>query len=285
MAPVPASILLGPASLDRYVRQGVVLPGGGALNMAYHWASAGVPACLFTRIGDDVPEVFLDFLRRHRIDHVPTSIVAPGSSCSIDIELGADRQPWMDHFVEGVWTDFHLLGDEERLLAGAVRLHAVLVDPVVREVERLGAAGRLDHLAVSGDFLSFRHYTLDRFADTMRHLQLGFVGWPGEPEDPVVVGIRDVAFRHHALVVVTLGARGVIAFDGRADGVERWFGVDALDVRGTTVGCGDAFIAAFLAAWWPSAQDAEALAAAVEAGKAAGALATTWLRPLPDSAY
>jgi pfkB family carbohydrate kinase. len=47
------------------------------------------------------------------------------------------------------------------------------------------------------------------------------------------------------------------------------------------VGCGDAFIAAFLATLWHGAD----LIEAVEAGKMAGAAATAWRRPLPDGAY
>ena len=57
--------------------------------------------------------------------------------------------------------------------------------------------------------------------------------------------------------------------------------VQRVPVEGTTVGCGDTFIAAFLAEWWASAD----VDAAVEAGKAAGAAATKWMRPLPDEAY
>ena len=57
--------------------------------------------------------------------------------------------------------------------------------------------------------------------------------------------------------------------------------VRPVTVLGTTVGCGDAFVAAFLAAWRSSPD----VLAAVEAGKAAGATATAWRRPLPDEAY
>lgn len=283
----PRSMLLGPASLDRYVQPGrpsgeaLVLPGGGALNMAYHWAVAGVPVHFLTRIGDDDPERFLDFFRRHHIGHSSATVVGHGPSASIDIELGEDRQPLMDHFVEGVWTDFHLASDEERLLAVAERLHVVLVDPVVREVERLGIAHRLDRLTVSGDFLSLRHCTVERFADTMAYLDLGFIGWPGEPDDPTLGDVRDVAFELRKLVVITFGAQGVIVFDGRSGPVERMISVDAVDVVGTTVGCGDAFIAAFLAAWW----ELDDVNRAVESGKVAGAGATSWWRPLPDEAY
>lgn len=280
----PRSVLLGPASLDRYVQEDRVLPGGGALNMAYHFAHAAVPVHLLTRVGSDHPDLFVEFLDRHHVPYSSGSIVGDGASAAIDIEMGADRQPMMDHFVEGVWSSFHLTHDDERVLAMAERLHAVLVDPVVAEIDRLAAAHRLDRLIVSGDFLGFRHYSVERFADTMRHLDLGFVGWAGDPDDPTVHGIREVAFDLRKLVVVTLGARGIRVFDGRGEAgaaVERFVPVEAVEVVGTTVGCGDAFIAAFLGDWWQHGD----LDAAVAAGAAAGTLATTWLRPLPDGAY
>ncbi len=281
----PDTVLLGPVSLDRYVQQQTVLPGGGALNIAFHWAERALPFHLLTRVGDDHPEVFVDFLLRHRIEHSAGSIIGRGESASIDIVMGDDRQPWMDNFSEGVWTDFRLTTDEEAVLATARRLHVVLVDPAVREVQRLGLAGGLDRLAVSGDFLSFRHYTVERFAETMTHLDLGFVGWPGDRADPTVAAIGEVAFDLRRLVVVTMGSRGVLVFDGRNEQVERFVPVDALPVAGTTVGCGDAFIAAFLATWWTAADRDGNLDRALDLGKRAGALATTWIRPLPDTAY
>ena len=273
-------ILLGPVSIDRYIDEGLQLPGGGALNMAYHWARAGEPFTFVTRIGDDQPEVILQFLQRHGIDHLPNSIVAPGTTASIDIAMRADRQPFMHHFVEGVWAAFRLSAAEERVVAAATHLHAVLVDPVVAEVHRLGSAGALGHLQASGDFLDFRHYTVDRFAATMAHLSLGFIGWPGEIDDPVLDGVREVANRLRRTVVVTLGSRGVLVIDGGA-GDERFAAVQALAVEGTTVGCGDAFIAGFLAEHWANA----GIDAALDSGRAAGAAATRTMRPLPDDAY
>ncbi len=37
------TLLFGPLSVDRYLDEQRDLPGGGALNMAYHWAQRGVP--------------------------------------------------------------------------------------------------------------------------------------------------------------------------------------------------------------------------------------------------
>ncbi|MEN9643991.1 MAG: hypothetical protein RL238_660 [Actinomycetota bacterium] len=276
-----STLLVGPLSVDRYLDEGIDLPGGGVLNMAYHWSHRGVPFRLLSRIGDDRAELFHAFLDRHGIDALP-SLVAPGVSSSIDIVMRADRQPWMDHFVEGVWGNVRWTDDDLAQLAAAERVHCVLVDAVADAVEQLGVDGVLDRPAVSGDFLSFRHYTVERFARTMQHLDLGFIGWPGSPDDEPIRGVRDIAFDLGRLVVVTLGADGVLLLDGRpGHRVERFVPVHAIAVEGTTVGCGDAFIAAFLAAWWRTAD----LDVAVEAGMAAGAAATKWVRPLPDAAF
>ena len=39
-----------------------------------------------------------------------------------------DRQPHMDHFVDGVWADYRLTQKERLLLGRAKHLHAVLVE-------------------------------------------------------------------------------------------------------------------------------------------------------------
>ena len=80
-------------------------------------------------------------------------------------------------------------------------------------------------------------------------------------------------------LVVTFGSRGILLIDGRA-GLERRIVVDPVPVAGTTVGCGDAFIAYLLSEWWATGD----LLGAAERGKIGGALPTGWMRPLPDDA-
>jgi ribokinase len=94
-----------------------------------------------------------------------------------------------------------------------------------------------------------------------------------EPEAEALTGERDPARALDALavrmpaatVIVTLGASGAIAALGRARYAHRGFTVDAVD----TVGCGDAFVGAYLAAIAEGRDIAQALARA----NAAGALA------------
>lgn len=275
------SLLLGALSFDIYRPDGPVLPGGGVLNMAWHLRQLDVPFRLLTRIGDDRPRLALDFLDRHGIPYLAGSIVGTGPSASIDIEIQDDRQPWMDHFVEGVWADYRMTEEERAVLAGATRLHAVLVEGVIAEIERLAAEAALGHLEVSADFLGFRHYSVERFARTMAMVDLGFVGWPGEPTDAIVGELTAVTRDLGRRLVVTFGSRGVLVVDGRTGAPDAFVEVTPVEVRGTTVGCGDAYIAWFLAAYWRSGD----LVAAAEHGRIGGVLTTAWDRPLPDDAY
>jgi Sugar kinases, ribokinase family len=280
------TLLLGTISLDHYLASGEVLPGGGVLNMAWHWRRLGREFELLTRVGAEDGGPIEAFLDRHGIATAsPGEVAAPGRSSAIDIEILADRQPHMDNFVGGVWDDYRLTGRERLALGRAKRLHMVLVEGAIAELERLATGAALARIEVSADFLGFRHYTVQRLAATMRHVDLGFIGWPDAEDDPVVSGMRDVAFDLRRVLVVTMGARAVRIFDGRdgasAERRDRRYPVRAVEVAGTTLGCGDAFIAWFLDELWRT----NYLDAAAERGMMGGALATAWPRPLLDAAY
>ena len=277
----PETLLLGALSLDRYVPDGPVLPGGGALNVAWHWRSLGLPFRLVSRIGDEDATLFLEMLDRHEIDYGSRdAIVRDGPSASIDIQILPDREIWMDHYVEGVCADLRFTAQDEALLKSTKRLHAILVEGVIAEVARLGDTGRLEGIEVVADFLGFRHYSPDRFAETMRWVDRAIVGWPGAPDEHGVAALRRITNELGKRLVVTFGSHAIVLIDGRT-GVERQIAVDPVPVAGTTVGCGDAFIAYMLHELWASGD----LLAAAERGKIGGALPTGWMRPLPDDAY
>lgn len=274
------TLLLGTISLDQYLATGKVLPGGGILNMAWHWRRLGRPFRVLTRVGRDGAAIER-FLERHGIETVsPGELSAPGASSTIDIEIKPDRQPWMDNFVAGVWANYRLTLRERAALARAARLHAVLVEGAIAELERLGRDGALQDLEVSADFLGFRHYTVERLARTMAYVDVGFIGWPGAEAAPEVRGMRDVAFDLGRVLVVTMGSRAVLVLDGRAQ-TEQRHPVTPVEVAGTTLGCGDAFIAWFLDELWRSGD----LDAAVARGMIGGASATAWEFPLSADAY
>ena len=94
-------------------------------------------------------------------------LVAPGRSSSIDIEIQPDRQPWMDNFVPGVWDDYRLTPRERDVLRA--RGASTSCSSRARSPSSTGSppTARSTDRAVSADFLGFRHYTVERLAQTM----------------------------------------------------------------------------------------------------------------------
>ncbi|MFT6290274.1 MAG: sugar/nucleoside kinase (ribokinase family) [Ilumatobacter sp.] len=273
--------LVGPLSIDLYRDTHEELPGGGALNMAYHWAQFGMRCELVSRIAHNGAELFEAFVNRHHIDRTP-HLVQPGVACTVDIRFAADRQPTMDNFIEGVLGDFRLTTDEADRVCSGRPAHLVLVDVIDDELHQVSRQRSLDDARLTGDFLSFGHFTPQRFAATMRFLDIGFIGWPGPPDDDLVTNLVALTVNAGKVLVITFGSNGVRVVDARHSTVEdRWFEVVAVPVTGTTLGCGDSFIAAFLATWYRTGD----LAESVEAGCVLGATATAWSRALPDQAY
>jgi len=280
---LPALQLVGPASIDRYLDEAIELPGGGALNMAYHWRSAGHPVTLLSRVAKDHSTPFDRFVAAHGIT-VTERWHAAGAPCSIDIRIGDDRQPVMDGFVEGVLSEFRPNPAETKAIVDGTPTHFVLVDVVDAALHTIAADRPTDTSCArwSGAFLSFRHMTGKRFSATMACLELGIVGWPGDPDDAEVSDLATRAADLGKTLIVTFGSHGILTVDARGtDRVDTWFDVDARRVTGTTIGCGDAFAAAALSTWFRTGD----LAAAVAAGQRLGADATEWVRPLPDTAY
>ena len=70
--------------------------------MAYHWSRPGCPSVAHPRRRRH-PAVFSSFLGRHGIAPPPCRSSAPGRRPR-STSHPADRQPHMDHFVEGVWA-------------------------------------------------------------------------------------------------------------------------------------------------------------------------------------
>lgn len=245
---------------------------------------------LLTRIADDQPNYFLDFYERHGVPLMPASLIKQGKAGSSDIYIQPDGEVFMDNWIEGVGAGIELDVAEMTLISRSEWLHAFLIDSVVGQLKRLTALGHLGTTGVSGDFFDFAPFDLITFRETMRYIDIGFISWQKELTDETMVGIWAVARDLEKMLVVTLGSRGVMVYDGRpnsalpmqGDGLaEQFFAVEPVAVIGTTIGCGDAFAAYFLAEWLKT-QD---ISKAVSAGEMAGSTATQWRRCLPDTAY
>ena len=84
--------LLGALSVDRWIDTGEELPGGGALNMAWHLTQRGVDVEVISRVATRDRPVFEAFLQRHGIA-VSASTWVDGPSCTVDVRSCAGRWP------------------------------------------------------------------------------------------------------------------------------------------------------------------------------------------------
>ena len=284
------NVVLGQSDLDIYLPENKIFPGGGALNVSYHWTQLEVPFTLLSRIAADVSPHFLEFYRRHGVQLMPANLIQDGQSGSSDITIRPDGEVYMDNWVEGIGADIKLNEAEINLVAQANWLHAFLIKSIREEIKRLAESGYLASTGVSGDFFDFSPFGLTSFRETMQYIDIGFIGWQKELTDRTMVEIKAIVRDLEKMLVVTLGSRGVMVYDGRPNSplptmagslAEKLFSVEPLPVVGTTIGCGDAFAAYFLAEWWKSHD----ISNAVHAGKLGGSQATRWSRCLPDVAY
>lgn len=277
------NILLGVACLDIYTRTGQVRPGCGIVHNAFHLQQLGCRPLLVTRVGQADSQPLLNFFQANQISVLPELVMAGGDSASIEIDVQSSGEAIISNFKLGVWESFRLRPAEEKLLNQATNLHLVLARGVIPEFRRVSENGLLRNVHVSADFLAFADFSLDSFAALLPYVNLAFIGWKGDPADPTITALAQLAQAHQVLIVITYGDRGIQAFDARrVDQFQRrFFNVEKVEVRGNTNGCGDAFIAYFLAEYWRSHD----LEKAIAQGKIGGALATQWRFALPDEAY
>jgi sugar/nucleoside kinase (ribokinase family) len=277
------NVLLGVVCLDIYTRTNLVRPGCGVLHNAFHLQQLGCEPLLLTRIGRNQAEPFFSFFQRNHLSTLINQVVEPGESASIQLDIQSSGEALISNFKLGVWENFHLTPLEESILAGATNLHLVLTPPIVPEFIRLSQKGKLKLNCISAYFLSFVDFSLESFSQLLPYLDVAFIGWKGKLNHPTLTAIGQVAREHQVLVIITLGERGIQVFDCHSPENSRslFFEVERVTVQGNTNGCGDAFIAYFLARYWQDGQ----LEPAIAHGKLGGRLATQWQYALPDSAY
>ncbi len=95
------------------------------------------------------------------------------------------------------------------------------------------------------------HLNDAEFADLLRCVDVAFVGMRCQPDNPKVATVQRAITGAGILGVMTFETQGIFVVSGRGRRQRIEFHpVDPVAVRGSTNGCGDAFIAYFLASYW-----------------------------------
>jgi fructoselysine 6-kinase len=263
----PPLVAIGDNCIDLYLQTGEQLVGGNAVNVAAQWALAGRGSAYIGAVGDDDPgRAVAAALASAGVDLQGLRTLR-GHTGVTEVQLRDDGDRVILSEDLGVSADLRLGETEVQGLAGSEWVHCATL-PGFREVARL-----LDghHVPVSVDF-STRHEF-----EQLDHLEVAFFSCGGDEPD---------AARERMSRAVAAGARIAIATLGAGGSVARWSStsghspgtafVPAVDVTVVdTLGAGDSYAAAFIAACLsgdtvPEAMQAGAAAAATTCGHRGG---------------
>lgn len=242
--------LVGPAEL----------PGGNAFNVAVALARAGTRVAYLGAIGDDAAaHLILDAGRLSGVD-MSRVVQIPGATGRTVVARDANGERRFLYEDYGASALYRLDPETVGWLAGARWLHFSRQRDLAEHVAELrgidtrisvdlGYGGGVDELEALGP-----------------HVDVVFLSASAAPDLTEEELLSRALGADAALVVVTLGAAGSVA----ASGDRRWT-TEAVPVEYVidTLGAGDAYIAAFIAALADGAQVDEAMRAGARAGAAA----------------
>lgn len=239
---------VGDNVVDRYLSNGFMYPGGGAVNVAVHAARAGAEAFYKGLLGnDDAAAVVLQALRLEKVnsDHC-VQLPVPNSATDVSISETGDRRFDAHRTIDGV---LELTDADEAMLAECDWVYTNYSSGTEAIVPTLAR-----HAPLAFDF-SYKCW--EYAAPILPSLAVAQFSRTGNTRDQCAALIERI---HRAGVRIAVVTRGV---DGAAVGVDgkiHWQPATRVDVV-DTLGAGDAFLARLLCGMF----DAEPVEAAANA--------------------
>lgn len=221
--------------VDVYTNLNRVFPGGGSVNFAVHAARLGAQACYAGTFGDDeMGRLMQQALSAEGIDLGQLRFIPGGKTAVAYVHV--DEQGDRNFLGSDPGVRYQFTADQPlwEYLQGADLIHVTLDSRMEAEVPRWKAAG----LKVSFDY---SHRPTPEQIALLPHIDLAF--FSGQKLS--LAEAEEAALRYKAagagLVVVTLGERGSMVFDGTT--LYRQYARPITPVD--TLGAGDAYMSAF----------------------------------------
>ena len=257
------------AALDRFPEVGECRPGGNAMNQSVRFRQMGWEASFVGAVGTDGEgELLVEALRAYGVDCTRASRVSGETASNrLTIDAQGERHEAPGAWQGGVYETYRLSDDDWAFLETAD-----LWVSHANHTDYLEALERKNRQFFAVDFLHLRDWELlNRSLDVV---DIAFFGGTPDMEGP----LADIAKARDALIVLTLGSEGSIAFQG-----DRVFRQSALplDKVVDTTGCGDAFQAAFTDCFYRFLDVPKALVAGAREGQKAAA--SLGAMPWPDA--
>jgi fructoselysine 6-kinase len=240
MAPVTLAGL-GDNVVDRYVDQGLMYPGGNAVNVAVHARRSGADAAYVGVLGSDDAGDLLESSLRSEGVRLDRTRRADGETAFATVYTDETGNRLFGVADKGV-SLFQLSADDLDYLAGF---------DVVHLCETIGMESALPDLAARAAAISydFSHRDNAYAAPLLPHITVATFS---QPDSDTATAKEHIAWAHEQgakIVIVTRGARGAVVSDGTGIHNQKSAPAQVVD----TLGAGDSFIARLVVRLWEGA--------------------------------
>lgn len=222
------------AVLDRFSDWQECFPGGNAMNQSVHFKQMGWDAAFVGALGSDREgELLRNALDSYGVDTgAAHSIDGTTATNTLRTDANGERHSVPGAWQGGVYETYRLTASDWAVLSE--------MDLWVTHADHSDFDEAL-HRKKSGQFMAvdfLHHADYELLVHSLSAVNIAFFGGVKEMEAPLF----NIAKVHHALIVLTLGAEGSVAF---MDGKTIRQPALSLEKVVDTTGCGDAFQAGF----------------------------------------
>lgn len=232
--------------IDRFIDRRIDYPGGNCVNFAVFSAQLGVQAGYLGSFGSDEHGAFIRGELAGLDVDVSHCVVREGESGLAEVEVVDSERVFRGGNSGGVTTrEPIILGDEELAYAAGFDLvHSSVYSTAETELPKLAALDSLVSYDLSSEWVYRSSPYLD---DVAPSLDLALLSCSDLSAGDTEALLETVVRRGAGMALGTRGKEGAVLFDGRA--IHRTAAATLDPTRGIadTMGCGDAFLAAFVA--------------------------------------
>jgi fructoselysine 6-kinase len=246
---------VGDNTIDTYVHQGMMFPGGNSVNVPVLAKRYGANTSYIGCLGHDFRgTLILKALKEEGVDVSHVKILEGPNARSEVFLIDNDRV--FGKSSKGVSINIALTDEDYRFIKMHHLTHSSIYSKIESQLPQLSKISPL----TSFDFSS--SWTKEYLEQNLPWVDLAFLSYPSD----ITGNIEDLikwAFKHGPqLVVITQGKKGSIAFDGVTMYTQGIVETEVVD----TLGAGDAFIARFLVEYLQERSIQEALEKAAISG-------------------
>lgn len=233
------AVCVGDNCIDRYLPPiGRDFVGGNAVNVAVHLQQAGIPTAYVGVVGDDAEGRLVQAgLRRTQVD-ISHLRVQPGKTGVTEVRLTPTGDREFAHEDMGVQDQFEL----DTTALSFISRHRLVHNTLAGGTTSYLTAFKQTGLTISFDY--GEGVASNLLEQSINLVDIAFVSLPGRSIPEAENFAHQLSGRGPELVVVTLGKRGSLAYDGQV-----YYQPSLLTAPVDTLGAGDTFIAIFLAGW------------------------------------